>query len=83
MSLHITPSAAGLYMEGGWLWVADHDLEDPNFTQVTIHAGRGILIESQKPTWLWGTAMEHSMLYNYQVANARNVFMSSIQTETA
>ncbi|KAF2099288.1 family 55 glycoside hydrolase [Rhizodiscina lignyota] len=82
MLMHIT-SDASVYMENNWGWVSDHELDLPDHNQINIYNGRGILIESQKPTWLWGTAMEHSMLYNYQVANARNVFMSSIQTETA
>ena len=42
-----------------------------------------MLIESQGPTWLYGTSVEHSQLYNYQIANAQNIFMGAIQTETA
>lgn len=82
MLIHIT-STASVYLENTWGWVSDHELDLQDHNQINIYNGRGILIESQKPTWLWGTAMEHSMLYNYQVANARDVFMSSIQTETA
>ena len=54
MSIHITKFAAGLYMENNWLWVADHDLDDAsnNNTQITIYAGRGLYIESQRGT-LW------------------------------
>lgn len=43
---HITKSATGLYLENNWLWVADHDVEDPALTQITIYAGRGLLVES-------------------------------------
>lgn len=48
MSIHITKFATGLYMENNWLWTADHDLDDAanNNTQITIYAGRGLLIES-------------------------------------
>jgi glucan 1,3-beta-glucosidase len=55
MSIHVTKFAAGLYMENNWLWVADHDLDDArnNNTQITIYAGRGLNIESQRGTiWL-------------------------------
>jgi glucan 1,3-beta-glucosidase len=31
---------------------------------------------------MYGTASEHSQLYNYQIANAKNVYMALIQTET-
>ncbi|TKA69626.1 hypothetical protein B0A49_04649, partial [Cryomyces minteri] len=60
MSWHITRSAAGLYMENVWLWVADHDVEDSNLTQITVYAGRGLYDESSAGTvWLVGTAVEH------------------------
>lgn len=83
MDLHITKSASGLYMENNWLWVADHDVEDPSLTQITIYAGRGLLDESDGPLWLVGTAVEHHSKYEYQFSNAGNVFAAQIQTETA
>ena len=46
MSMHVTPSASGLYMENVWLWTADHDIDDPNNGQITIYNGRGLYIES-------------------------------------
>lgn len=52
MSMHITKSASGLYMENNWLWTADHDIDDPDNTQLTIYNGRGLLIESTAGT-LW------------------------------
>jgi glucan 1,3-beta-glucosidase len=55
MSIHVTKWASGLYMENNWLWTADHDLDDAtnNNTQITIYAGRGLLIESlQGRIWL-------------------------------
>jgi glucan 1,3-beta-glucosidase len=82
MLMHVTQSAS-IYMENTWLWVSDHELDRPDFNQINIYNGRGILFESTKAAWLWGTASEHSVLYNYQFQNARNVYMTVIQTETA
>jgi hypothetical protein len=42
----------------------------------------GVLIESQGPVWLYGTASEHCVLYQYQTYNAANIFMGMIQTES-
>lgn len=42
----------------------------------------GILIENQGPTWLYGTASEHKVLYQYELYQAQNVFMGMIQTES-
>jgi glucan 1,3-beta-glucosidase len=84
MSMHITKSASGLYMENVWLWVADHDVEDPSLTQITIYAGRGLLVESTAGgIWMVGTAVEHHQLYEYQLSATKNIFMGQIQTETA
>ncbi|KAK0301952.1 hypothetical protein LTR01_009060 [Friedmanniomyces endolithicus] len=84
MTMHLTKSSSGLYLENIWLWVADHDVEDPALTQITVYAGRGLLDESQSGTfWLVGTAVEHHVLYEYQFAYTRNVFAGQIQTETA
>lgn len=53
MSMHVTPSASGLYMENVWFWTADHDMEDAVGGQTTIFAGRGLFIESTEGTfWL-------------------------------
>ncbi len=57
MSMHITAAATGLYMENVWLWTADHDLDStlPKSanTNITVYAGRGLYIESQKGNiWL-------------------------------
>ena len=81
-SMHITKSASNVYLENVWLWVADHDIEDPNLDQITIYAGRGLLIESQGPVWLYGTAVEHHTLYQYQLVGASDIFMGQIQTES-
>ncbi len=80
-SMHVTPEAGNLYMENCWLWVADHDIEDLNMTQITVYAGRGLLIEGSR-VWLVGTSVEHHTLYQYQVVNATDIWMGQIQTET-
>lgn len=62
---------------------ADHDIDDQANTQTNIYAGRGLLIESTAgPVWLYGTAVEHHTLYNYQISGAKNVYASQLQTET-
>ena len=53
MSMHITKSASGLYMENVWLWTADHDLDAP-LQNITVWSGRGLLIESEKgDVWMY------------------------------
>lgn len=79
----MTPSASGLYLENVWLWTADHDIEDPANTQISIYTGRGLLLASTAGTaLLYGTAVEHYALYQYQFAHTQNVFAGQIQTET-
>eukprot|EP00026_Physarum_polycephalum_P002491 Phypoly_transcript_02498.p1 GENE.Phypoly_transcript_02498~~Phypoly_transcript_02498.p1 ORF type:complete len:848 (+),score=179.01 Phypoly_transcript_02498:118-2661(+) len=77
--LHIT-SYGNAYLENVWGWVADHDIDQGG--QVNIYNARGFLCESQGPTWGYGTAFEHSVLYQYNIYNAKNVFLAAIQTET-
>ena len=80
--LHVTSTAA-IYLENNWFWVADHELDLSDHNQVNIFNGRGVLIESKEgPVWLFGTSSEHSVLYNYQIANAANVYISLMQSET-
>lgn len=84
MSLHLSKSSQGVYLENVWAWVADHDIEDATLRRTTIYAGRGIYSESTKGNfWLVGTSSEHHVLYQYQFVNTPNVFMGQIQTETA
>ena len=82
-SVIVTSSARNLYMENTWLWVADHDAEDPQLRQITVYAGRGLLIESDYAVWLVGTAVEHHSFYEYQFVNTQDIFGGHIQTETA
>ncbi|KAI4163230.1 MAG: hypothetical protein LQ342_003163 [Letrouitia transgressa] len=81
MLLHVTKEAS-IYLENTWFWVADHELDLDDHNQIDIYNGRGVLIESQGPVWMYGTASEHNQLYNYQLAGAKNVYMGLIQTET-
>ncbi|KAL4788913.1 pectate lyase superfamily protein-domain-containing protein [Aspergillus venezuelensis] len=79
--VHITPRSSG-YFENMWVWTADHDLDETSQGQVSIYTGRGILIESAGPTWLWGTSSEHSVLYQYNLVGAQDIFMGMIQSES-
>ena len=79
---HITASGE-VFMSNNWGWVSDHELDLIDHQQINIYNGRGILVESQGPVWLFGSSYEHSTLYNYNIANAKEVFMGIIQSETA
>ncbi|KAK3899833.1 PLC-like phosphodiesterase, partial [Staphylotrichum tortipilum] len=81
--LHITQQASG-YFDNMWLWVADHmlDTSDPSLPQLSVYEARGLLIESQAATWLYGTASEHSVFYQYNFYGARNIFTTMVQTES-
>ena len=80
--LHVTAKAT-IYLENNWFWVADHELDIPGNNQLNIFNGRGVLVSSEEgPVWMYGTSSEHSVLYNYQIANASSVYMALIQTET-
>ncbi|KAK4186215.1 putative LysM domain-containing protein [Podospora australis] len=88
MMLHVTKGASG-YFDNMWLWVADHMIDDPlltdpmnNMEQLSVYSARGMLIESQKATWLYGTASEHSVMYQYNFNKARNIYTTFLQTES-
>ncbi|KAF5486932.1 Glucan endo-1,3-beta-glucosidase [Colletotrichum siamense] len=76
--MHVT-STASAYLENVWGWVADHSLDGGAAQNIAV--GRGALIESTKPTWLVGTSFEHCVLYQYNLHNAQNVYISLQQTE--
>ena len=83
ISMHITTSASSLYMENVWLWTADHDVDDPALSQISIGAGRGLLVESTVGNiWMLAMAVEHHARYQYQLSNTKDIFMGFIQTET-
>ncbi len=79
--LHVTTKAT-IYLENNWFWVADHELDLSDHNQINIYNGRGVLVESQGPVWMYGTSSEHSQLYNFEFANAQNVYAGVIQSET-
>ncbi|KAI0755599.1 exo-beta-1,3-glucanase [Fomes fomentarius] len=81
LALHLTPKSTA-YLEGTWVWLADHDLDSGGSTQISIFSGRGILSESAGPVWLIGTGSEHHTLYQYSLVNAKNHYMGLIQTES-
>ena len=70
------------YFEGTWIWLADHDVETFDGNQTTIYSGRGLLSESQGPVWFVGTAAEHHVIVNYNLAGAANHFIGLPQTES-
>ncbi|KAF1850325.1 glycoside hydrolase family 55 protein [Cucurbitaria berberidis CBS 394.84] len=88
LMMHVTSKASG-YFENMWPWVADHMIDDPDLVdanntmvQTSVYVARGLLIESQAPTWLYGTASEHSVYYQYNFHKAKNIFAGMIQTES-
>ncbi|KAJ3499549.1 hypothetical protein NLG97_g251 [Lecanicillium saksenae] len=88
LMMHLTKEASG-YFENMWLWGADHMIDDPDFKdatndmeQTSVYVARGFLIESTEPTWLYATASEHAVFYQYNFHNAANIFAGMIQTES-
>jgi len=81
LMMHITGPGSG-YFENVWGWTADHDLEELDGTQIDIYTARGLLVESEAPTWLYATGMEHAVMYQYEIHRANNLFMGLIQTES-
>lgn len=79
LTFHITKGSGGLYLENAWIWTADHDIEDPELTRITLYTGRGMLVESTAGTlWLVGTSVEHHVKYEYQFLGTRDVFTSEV-----
>ncbi|THZ35414.1 pectin lyase-like protein [Aureobasidium pullulans] len=85
--MHVTKQSSG-YFENIWGWTADHDLDLPvegnttTSTQLNVYAGRGFLIESQGPSWFYGSSVEHNVLYQYQLVGAKDIYLGCMQTET-
>ncbi|KAL2807813.1 pectin lyase fold/virulence factor [Aspergillus granulosus] len=79
--LHLTPKSSA-YLENIWAWTADYNLDKKSQDQINIYSARGILIESQVPTWIYGILSEHNVLYQYQISSAKNLYISMIQTES-
>ena len=49
---------------------------------ISVYTARGMLIESVDAVWLYGTASEHAVFYQYNFNAARNVFAGMLQTES-
>ncbi|KIY71719.1 glycoside hydrolase family 55 protein [Cylindrobasidium torrendii FP15055 ss-10] len=81
MALHLTAGSTA-YLEGTWVWLADHFMDGDGWTKLSLFSGRGILSESQGPVWMIGTGSEHHTLYQYSLVNAANHYMGLIQTES-
>ncbi|KAI1452083.1 glycoside hydrolase family 55 protein [Annulohypoxylon moriforme] len=88
LMFHLTSSGSG-YFENMWLWGSDHMIDDPNLNdanntmeQNSIYIARGFLIESTKATWLYATASEHAVFYQYNFHKASNIFAGMLQTES-
>ncbi|KAK3934568.1 glucan 1,3-beta-glucosidase [Diplogelasinospora grovesii] len=86
--MHLTYNSSG-YFENMWLWTADHMIDDPNWnddknqmTQISVFTARGMLIESQTATWLYATASEHAVYYQFNFAQAQNIYAGLLQTES-
>ena len=80
---HVTSTAKNAMFSHNWIWIADHELDLAGKDQIDIYNGRGVLIESQGPIWLYGSGSEHSQLYNYQLSGASNIYLQLLQSETA
>ncbi|KAK1911450.1 hypothetical protein P3342_012751 [Pyrenophora teres f. teres] len=88
LMMHLTKTGSG-YFENMWLWGSDHMIDDPDMNdanntmvQNSVYVARGFLIESVQPTWLYGTASEHAVFYQYNFNKAANIFAGLIQTES-
>ncbi|KAK8128767.1 glucan endo-1 3-beta-glucosidase [Apiospora sp. TS-2023a] len=88
MLLHITKQASG-YFENFWAWVADHDNDmslywelDSSKSQISLFGARGVLVESQGPVWIYGSGSEHVLFYQYEMLEAKNIYLGHIQTES-
>lgn len=81
LGLHLT-SGSSAYLEGMWVWLADHDLDSGGSQQISLWSNGGIMSESQGPVWLIGTASEHHINYQYFLKNAANHYIGLAQTET-
>jgi hypothetical protein len=85
LGMHFSPTSS-VYVENMWNWVADHITEkaegSPFDGGSRIAAGRGALVEATRGTWLHALGSEHWWLYQLQLRQADNVFVSMLQSET-
>jgi hypothetical protein len=81
---------ASVYAENVWGWVGDHNIDSGH--GVNCYSARGLLVSpAAGPVWLYGTAMEHSYLYQYNLfsgssasssPSSGSMLLSILQTET-
>lgn len=81
LNMHVTRGASG-YFQNVWVWTADHDLDYGARAQINVLSARGILLESTGPVWMYGTASEHQLLYQYALVGVRNAVLGAVQTES-
>ena len=80
LGMHHSKTASA-YVENTWVWVADHITED--FSGGSSIAGKGgVLVQATKSTWLHSLGSEHWWLYQLNLFEASNVFVSLLQAET-
>ncbi|KAK3356868.1 family 55 glycoside hydrolase [Lasiosphaeria hispida] len=81
LALHLAPTSSA-YWENTWAWVADHDLDGSGETYPG--AAGGVLIEARGGgTWILGAGVEHHVLYQVNINNAKDVFIGLQQGEAA
>lgn len=80
LGIHFSKDSS-VYLENVWNWVADHIAEDFDGGS-RIAAGRGVLVESTRGTWLHALGSEHWWLYQVNFRNASGVMVSQLQSET-
>ncbi|KAK3346044.1 glycoside hydrolase family 55 protein [Lasiosphaeria hispida] len=80
LGMHFAPTSS-VYVENVWNWVADHVTEEFDGGS-NIAAGRGVLVEATKGTWLHALGSEHWWLYQLNVRKADNVLVTMLQSET-
>ncbi|KZP09346.1 glycoside hydrolase family 55 protein [Athelia psychrophila] len=81
LALHLTAGSSA-YLEGTWVWTADHDLDGDGVSQISVFSGRGILSQSNGPVWMIGAASEHHSLYQFNLVGAKDHYMGTVQSET-
>ncbi|KAI3316557.1 glycoside hydrolase family 55 protein [Xylariaceae sp. AK1471] len=86
---HVTKQFSA-YFGNVWVWTADHDNDesiydspDKLLNQISIYCARGLLIESIRPSCFYGGGSEHSIMYNYLLSGAKDIYMGHIQSETS
>lgn len=68
ISMHVTKSVEGLYMENVWLRTADHDLDNEIFTNITVYSGRGLSMQANKNVWLYVVSSPNHRFLLYSIA---------------